>query len=136
LRHQLNLTVQGLPIPQGSTRMLRNKKGEPYITHANPKLAEWRKAIVRELKDGGVFPFVGAVHAYMVFVLPRPKSVKRNRPCVKPDLDKLVRAVFDACEVAGVLGNDSQVTKLKASKHYQSCEADNPRLKLYLEELD
>jgi Holliday junction resolvase RusA-like endonuclease len=63
-------------------------------------------------------------------------SVKRNRPCVKPDLDKLVRAVFDACEVAGVLGNDSQVTKLKASKHYQSSEADNPRLKLYLEELD
>ena len=36
----------------------------------------------------------------------------------RPDLDKMVRAVCDALEVAGVVGEDSRIASIEASKIY------------------
>jgi Holliday junction resolvase RusA-like endonuclease len=61
----------------------------------------------------------GPVRVEATFVLPRPKSVKRDRPHVRPDLDKLCRALLDGVTEAGnVWGDDSQVCELVVVKVY------------------
>jgi Holliday junction resolvase RusA-like endonuclease len=59
----------------------------------------------------------GQVAVRLVFYLPRPKRMRRPAPTVKPDLDKLARAVLDA--LSGVAyEDDAQVCHLVATKHY------------------
>lgn len=50
--------------------------------------------------------------------MPRPVGTpKAGRPCVKrPDLDKLVRTVFDAFVIAGVIADDAQIIRLMTEK--------------------
>jgi crossover junction endodeoxyribonuclease RusA len=60
-----------------------------------------------------------AVVVKLVFVMPRPTATpKRRTPAAvkRPDLDKLVRAVFDAIGSAGVWADDSQVVTVHAHK--------------------
>jgi len=64
-----------------------------------------------------------ALSAYEVaveFVMARPPSVpqhKRMRPAVKPDVDKLVRAINDA--LTGIMfKDDAQVVSMSVSKEY------------------
>lgn len=55
------------------------------------------------------------------FAFIKPKTVNRNRPSVKPDLDKLIRAVLDA--LTGIAyTDDSQVVRILAQKSYGSVE--------------
>ncbi len=56
----------------------------------------------------------------VTFVLPRPKSAPKRRiwPEVKPDLDKLVRALCDALTQCGAWGDDAQLIHLTATKRY------------------
>ena len=63
----------------------------------------------------------------MVFIMPKPKTVKRAYPTVAPDLDKLVRAVLDALTGICYL-DDSQVTDIRASKVYGSSTGVEIRL--------
>lgn len=98
-------------------------------------LLAWRKLLVDTLRQSDEPPFSGALYCYLTFLLPRPKSVKRDRPNVKPDLDKLVRAVFDAAEQSGLVENDSRVCEMQAVKRY--CRAgEEPKLCLYLKEMN
>ena len=58
----------------------------------------------------------------MTFTLPRPRSVpvhKRPRPKVRPDLDKLVRALLDALQGIAFI-DDAQVVRLEAVKEYEN----------------
>jgi crossover junction endodeoxyribonuclease RusA len=102
------------------------------LFHSNKGLGKWRTAIKQAIVALKLAPLCGAIHAYLVFYLPRPKTVKRDRPCVKPDLDKLVRAVLDALEASQIVTNDSQIVEIQATKCYHS----EPKLKVYLKELD
>ena len=54
------------------------------------------------------------------FYLPRPKSLPKRvtEHTKKPDLDKLLRAVLDACTTGGVWRDDSQVATIHARKVY------------------
>jgi Holliday junction resolvase RusA-like endonuclease len=52
------------------------------------------------------------------FHLERPKTVRRLEPTVKPDLDKLVRAVLDGITDARAWNDDSQVIAVWATKSY------------------
>ena len=63
-------------------------------------------------------PLIGPVRVSLVFFIERPKSVKREHPSVRPDIDKLARAVLDGLTTAGVYSDDSQVVDLTASKVY------------------
>lgn len=59
----------------------------------------------------------GPVSMQLTFRLTAPKSVRREHPTVRPDLDKLVRAVLDA--LTGLAyKDDSQVVSIQASKTY------------------
>jgi Holliday junction resolvase RusA-like endonuclease len=53
----------------------------------------------------------------LLFIMPRPKTVKRAQPSVAPDLDKLTRAAMDAL-TSVAYKDDGQVTEIHAMKIY------------------
>lgn len=60
----------------------------------------------------------GAWVVEMQFIFHRPKSVKRDVMTVKPDVDKLCRAILDSVSDAGFWLGDQQVIGLSARKRY------------------
>jgi Holliday junction resolvase RusA-like endonuclease len=60
----------------------------------------------------------GGFQVQLFFVFDRPKSVKRDLMTVKPDVDKLCRAVLDAVSDSGFWLGDQQVVVLSAAKRY------------------
>jgi Holliday junction resolvase RusA-like endonuclease len=122
----LIFTADGLPQPKGSTRSFRHAvTGAVVTTHDNPKTRNWQGRVASAAADAAQaagWPLVvaGAVSVEARFTLLRPLSVSlRRRPyhVVKPDLDKLLRAVGDA--LTGVLWrDDAQVVTWLAAKRY------------------
>ena len=117
----IQLTVEGNPVPQGSFRHVGNGR----IIAANPKLNTWRETIAWQVAQQTHHRLIeGSIRVDLVFTLPRPKSVPRSvreRPTVKPDLDKLIRSVLDAISLeryCQIIGDDSQVTDIHAAKRY------------------
>lgn len=120
----LAFVVAGIPAPQGSTRVVPTARG-PRITTDNPNLYAWRGHVTREAARvaAGAEWTAGPRDAYgvrMAFAFPRPRSAPRwrLRPTVRPDLDKLERAVLDALVAAAVVTDDAQVTDLSSLKRY------------------
>lgn len=148
----LQFEVEGVPAPQGSKKAVPHRTtGRIMMIDVNsPTLKAWRGMVTRaatnalawnpspELKTG---PLVVEV----VFFLPRPKSHRRTGRNAnllrddardfpgKPDLDKLVRAVFDAM-TAVVWTDDSQVVSVQASKVF--AEDFEPGAHVTIERLD
>ena len=114
--------VSGLPISQGSMRAWV-VGGKAFTVHAkSEKLAVWRNQIADAVR-GKTIPdswlLGAAIQIDIKFILPRPKTLPRKivYPVKRPDLDKLIRAVFDALSKK-VYQDDSQVVKLTARKSY------------------
>lgn len=106
------------PVPQGSPRVFANK-GKVGVANS-PHLIAYREAVAAEAKRWITEPLAGAVFVAVSFYLPRPKSVKvaeRPRHVVKPDIDKLVRALLDSLTHVAYK-DDAQVVRVVASKHY------------------
>lgn len=116
--------VEGIPTPKGSKTLAGLKTGKPYMREANKALPAWmielKTVLAMKMLQSGA-QFTGPLQVEILFLMPRPKSVTREYPSVKPDTDKLCRAILDAAEQAGVYFNDSQVVDLYARKRY----ADN-----------
>lgn len=102
----------GEPVPQGSLSFFKGR-----AVHTNHKyLHPWRNKIAEELRPR-LLVSDGPVEVDLRFTIRRPRTVTRSDPTVRPDLDKLVRAVLDA--LTGVAyEDDSQVIRLSASKRY------------------
>jgi Holliday junction resolvase RusA-like endonuclease len=126
-RDSFSFTVFGVdPAPQGSKKYVGTRRtaagnNVPLIVESSPKLPAWRKAVndavVQGMVDSGdLSKFDGAVKVEAVFYLTRKRTVTRDLPTVPPDVDKLTRALLDACKA--VWGDDSQVVKLEVSKKY------------------
>lgn len=144
------LHVPGVPIPQGSKKAFRHSKtGNVVVLDDNEKLAAWRETVAFHARRAwaGRDPLSGPVVASMVFYLPRPAGhygTGRNAgrlkesaplwPAVKPDLDKLERAIFDSLEAAGIWRNDSVCCGVSAWKDY--ADDQEPGVLLSLSELD
>lgn len=118
-------TVPGTPIPQGSksARVIIVKGGMPRasIYDDNAKvLKPWREAVTAAARVAhwGLPQVQGPVVVELEFRFERPKSVKREYPTVKPDLDKLMRAVLDGVTDSGLWKDDAQVIKALPSKAY------------------
>ena len=114
--------VRGVAAPQGSKTPGVRNDGKPFLRDSNSvSLQAWRTAInfVLQGKWEGP-PLEGPVKVKLAFGLLRPPSVSKKRrpwPTVKPDIDKLVRAVLDA--MTGIcFRDDSQVVDLMATKEY------------------
>lgn len=126
--------VPGEPITEGSTKAFTSGQ-RVVVTHdRGPELDQWRLRVARAAeaaarKAGWEPRYDGPVAVTAAFLLPRPKSVPKSRqwPHVKPDLDKLQRAVGDALSPykrPGVLRDDSRIVEWRASK----CYASGPRM--------
>ena len=126
-RDSFSFTVFGTdPAPQGSKKYVGTRRTAaganiPLIVEASPKLPAWRKAVddaVRQAMtdSGDLSKFDGAVKVEAIFYLTRKPSVKRDLPTVPPDVDKLTRALLDACKA--VWTDDALVVRLEVSKKY------------------
>jgi Holliday junction resolvase RusA-like endonuclease len=112
----ISFSVKGLPVPQGSMTIARAGR-KTWMRPANAaKLKPWRR-LVAESADLGV-TFDCPVKVVMRFEMPRPKKPKFGRPAVKPDCDKLARAVMDGMTDGGLLADDSRVVDLHVTEFY------------------
>jgi Holliday junction resolvase RusA-like endonuclease len=109
----ISFRVDGVPVPQGSMRVFNG-----HVVHnKGAELAVWRSAIAIEARRAGCTPEPGAVKLDLLFVMPKPRTVKRTQPTVAPDLDKLIRAALDAMTAIAYV-DDGQVTEIIAQKVY------------------
>lgn len=126
----INAFVEGIPVPQGSFRHV----GGGRIIAANPKLNAWRDTIAEQMAQQSPVRLIEArCRVELVFMLPKPKTVSRVAPTVKPDIDKLARAVLDAISLpkyCQILTDDAIVTDLIASKRYTD-EQPGVRVKIF-----
>lgn len=126
----IQLTIYGTPIPQGSLRAFKHAKtGAVITTSDNVKTKPWKQQVslmaISEMRGEMI---EGPVTLRLSFFLPKPKSVKRAHPTVKPDIDKLARAVLDA--LTGIVyRDDAQVTSVLAQKFY----GDVAKCEIYIE---
>lgn len=109
--------IAGRPIPQGSLKFING-----HAIHVRAQdLALWRADIARVAKSVIWEKAIEGVEVHLTFTLSKPKTVKRNEPYVRPDIDKLIRAVLDG--LTGVAyDDDQQVTKITAIKEYGTVE--------------
>lgn len=134
----ISFTVFGKPEPQGNkTGFVRGGKVvmvEGRRAKSRKAFKDWRGNIQNQAdaviaRGYSTFtPFWDcALDVRLNFFLPRPKSLPKKilHPVKKPDLDKLVRAVFDG--MTGILfRDDSQIVNLRARKDY----SDTPRVEV------
>jgi Holliday junction resolvase RusA-like endonuclease len=109
-------SVEGEPIPQGSKKGFVVGRRAVLVDDNKDKLKPWR-AKVAAASDVG-HTFTGPVFVAAVFYLPRPKTVKRLLPSVKPDLDKLFRALGDGMTDGGLITDDSLIVSKHVMKRY------------------
>jgi Holliday junction resolvase RusA-like endonuclease len=140
---RLTFFVPGQPVPQGSKSAFVSKKtGKPVVVDKDVRLPQWRMKITAYALDAianspakaGYFPIEDPIGAQITFFMPRPAShylpvnSKRSRPELKsnapdwvaqmPDIDKLLRAVFDALTDGQVWRDDGQVVFTTMTKRY------------------
>lgn len=113
--------VEGVPVPQGS-KVCKCLGSRPVMWEANAKLKTWRDTVTAqaqiEMIAKGLVTIENPIELVLDFRLPKPKSVTRDVPSVKPDLDKLIRAVGDALTKSGIYKDDALVIAIGASKSY------------------
>lgn len=114
--------VIGLPGTQAGSRAVPTVNGTRLISTGSKNLAEWRTDVSRQasLLTSGP-PMDCPLFASLVFYLHRPRRPRWGHyPASRPDIDKLVRAVFDSLTNAAVWADDSRVTDLDVKKRYES----------------
>jgi crossover junction endodeoxyribonuclease RusA len=115
--------IPGIPRPQGSKRIVRSKRGKTLLLEDNTKTAPWRDSVrwaaLSAMREKGIRECIAApLHVTVGFCFPRPKKPKHPMwVAVKPDVDKLLRALFDGLTSAAWV-DDNQVVSVKASKTY------------------
>lgn len=110
--------IAGTPRPQGSKKAY-NRNGKIVLVESATGLKEWRDQIRLEYQAANLAKYERpmAVVVDLMFCLPQIKRPVHRFPTVKPDIDKLARAVLDA--LTGVAyDDDSQVTQLTLQKVY------------------
>lgn len=121
MTEQIQFVVRGTSVPQGSGKPFV-AGGRAYLATKTPNLVAWRQAVADEarkvappsLLDGAVW-----VSCYFAFEPPKSRRKQGMTHYQRPDVDKLLRAVLDAC--TGVIWHDdAQVCHLVGHKVYLS----------------
>ncbi|HWD97350.1 MAG TPA: RusA family crossover junction endodeoxyribonuclease [Acidimicrobiales bacterium] len=116
--------VRGVPIPQGSkSAFVRGDRAvivDGTSATGRAKHKSWRQEVTQTIMDAKMGRrFEGPVSIRLIFWMPPVKSDQyRTRHATKPDLDKLVRSIFDSLTSSGLIRDDSQVWELEATKFY------------------
>lgn len=112
----LTIKVKGTPRPQGSKRVF-NRFGRMMLVEASKHLPAWRRAVKKaamqamknanlDLNNWPLFNRKNYCTVIYVFFIKRFGT----------DIDKLIRAVNDACTDAKVWMDDSQIQDISARK--------------------
>lgn len=116
--------VPGVPVAQGS-KVAFCVKGRAVLKEQNGKtLDPWRKAVRHAAEAAAVRanlsePLDGPLEVTLALSMPRPAKPKfPEAPAVAPDVDKMVRAIFDALVHARAITDDSRVCDLHVRKRY------------------
>nr|DAV95879.1 MAG TPA: Endodeoxyribonuclease RusA [Caudoviricetes sp.] len=128
--------IPGVPAPQGSKRTYGRR-----VIEDNPRTKPWRETMRKHhLKTSqavGAPLIVGAFQASLRFVFTEPKSGALYQGtldpihAVKPDIDKLTRAVMDSLTSGGIIEDDARCNKLEAVKEY----GENPGVHIHLTQI-
>ena len=121
----ISFFVEGEPAPQGSKNGFV-KNGRVVMVESSKKVKPWREAVATQTQEyraskwpmAEQWTLTTPVEIALVFFLPRPKTVTRKWPAVKPDLDKLIRSTFDGLTTGGLYTDDALVIAVSASKQY------------------
>lgn len=100
------------PVAKGRPRF---GKGRTYTPKKTKDFETTIKEMARNQYRNG--PMKGALSVVVVFFIKRPKTVTREYPTVKPDLDNLEKSLFDALNGIAY-EDDCQIIELNASKKY------------------
>lgn len=115
------IIIPGECVPQGS-KSVNRKTG--HMFEANGRLKAWRKEAAVHLDQyigtwfGAWTPYDGPLRVQVTFYLPKPRTVTRELPSVKPDLDKLQRALGDMLTIAEIIADDARIVTWHSSKRY------------------
>jgi len=113
--------IEGEPAPQGSKTGFI-KSGRVVMVESSKKVKPWRAAVTEQtarfLSWNTLEAMKTPLEIALVFHLPKPKTVTRKWPAVKPDLDKLIRSTFDGLTTGGLYTDDALVIAVSASKQY------------------
>lgn len=112
-------SVDGLPAPKGSKSYKgRRRNGSAILVEsAAEALGPWAERVERAARASGT-TFHGPVEVSVVFRFPRPARPKYEVPAVKPDGDKLDRAVWDSLKAGGMIEDDARVVRWRGEKRY------------------
>ena len=115
----ISFEVFGLPKSKGSFRPFVNRKTGQALMVRGKSSVQWEQLVRSEAQRARTdqCPLDGPLACSITFRLQAPKTVKREFPTTKPDLDKLVRGVLDG--MTGILyKDDCQIVNIYCSKHY------------------
>lgn len=126
------LTVLGVPAPQGSKRAVGTRLGRrgqrvTVLAESSKALEQWRAKVAAATHMwvgtwwGQWSPLDGPVKVSIDFTVPAPARIpasRLGRPATTPDLDKLIRATFDALTVGRIWTDDSRVVEVTAREWY------------------
>ena len=116
-----NFFIAGEPAPQGS-KTGRVVNGRVVMWESSVKVKPWRAAVTLITKQAMLKQewetITDPIELCLSFYLPRPKSVKREFPSVKPDLDKLIRSTCDGLKTGGLYTDDALIIAITATKQY------------------
>ncbi|MGH2711614.1 MAG: hypothetical protein ACRDH9_10480 [Actinomycetota bacterium] len=118
---KIEFSVDGRPRPQGSKTVMPLKDSMQRVVlveSGGRNLDAWR-SICRDMAalHRPPEPWDGPVRGEFVFHLGAPRG-DCDWPIGPPDDDKLLRAMFDALQQAGVVANDSQFVDARPIKRF------------------
>lgn len=139
----LSFHVPGVPAPQGSKKLIPHAVTRKMVMiEDNSKTRPWRETVTVYARQAVIrhahwLPLEKGVAVGLRFYMPRPTTVTRLQrllPWVKPDIDKLTRAILDSLTAARVYADDSKVVELHVFKFYDD---DQPAgVHVTVEEID
>jgi crossover junction endodeoxyribonuclease RusA len=113
---EITIDVSGEPASQGSHSVIHGR----IVQVNSAKHKRWRNAVsfaALDLVGPDFTPLDEPLELSVIFYLPRPKTATREFPAVIPDVDKLLRAVFDS--LSGIIYlDDSRIIRATAQKLY------------------
>jgi Holliday junction resolvase RusA-like endonuclease len=121
----IRFDIIGIPSPQAGMRAVNTARGARMITTGGVGLKSWRTAVADTAREQA------AIHGCLdvplaltvTFRFPMPKGAPKfdrdagiRYRARTPDLDKVLRSLFDGFTAGGLITDDAILVKVEASK--------------------
>lgn len=116
--------------------VVRGKRA--HLFSDNAKLKPWREVMTEAAKAAvgdGWEPLDGPLVLSALFTMPRPQRPRWWLPAVKPDLDKLLRALGDSLTDSKVIADDARIVGYRDVFEVYAEDGTEPGVRVWLEVL-